>query len=715
MNLQDVRNIWQTAKDHGLGWTVRRVLYEAQLRSGYHKRMLPKRKWEDIDMTKWLKPGYRPEKFFERWKDTNPTFFFSGKDKAAYAEAILKVNPNLKAELSDVNITKLRYFSKLNYQVSYPNIWFTNVFLDPDVQVSADKHWSEYPMYSSEYEDLKFIWEPGRFAIVYDLVRAYFLTNDESLPEQYWQMIESWIENNPPNTGPHWKCGQETSLRLMAWYFGFFAFMDAEATTSERFINFLTAVTLQADRVSKDWKYSFIQQSNHAVSEGLGLYITGMLFPQLRKAKSWVEKGKVILEDRALFLFRKDGTYFQKSHNYLRFIIHAYLYILAFAEANEDEFSEQLKSRLSAAVDYLTAVVDPESGFVPNFGSNDGALIFPLNTCDFRDYRPTLAAANYYINGTHLFENGPWHEDLVWLFGPKAIVKEVEKIEMPSNSRRFDISGIYTLRSSASWLFMHAESLKDRPAHADALHVDLWWKGLNICVDPGTYLYYGHKPWKDALKHTRFHNTISIDDKDQMERTYRFTWGYWHDCQLNHFESEGATKVLEVSHNGFERLPDPVIHKRCVIALEGDYWIVIDDIIGKATHKVQLNWLLKDFPYESDDKHIKLDTPKGVFELGIFSDESGLEDFSINRGEDQMVPEGWVANYYGYKEPGIYLSYFQETALPLRIISCLGPKGWTFSSNYIENKLILHTPDSTFELRLKETGKDKIYDSVIVN
>ena len=42
---------------------------------------------------------------------------------------------------------------------------------------------------------------------------------------------------------------------------------------------------------------------------------------------------------------------------------------------------------------------DENSGKVPNYGANDGALVFPLSTCGYLDYRPQLNAINYIING----------------------------------------------------------------------------------------------------------------------------------------------------------------------------------------------------------------------------------------------------------------------------------------------------------------------------
>jgi asparagine synthase (glutamine-hydrolysing) len=719
--LKKLKTAYHAAKDFGFKWTLRRVFYEFQLRSGHHKRNFPKRLWRENELDFWLKDGFDSKDILKIWLDTEPRFFFSAQNKTQIAEAIIRLNnsnPEALEDLKKTDINYLTYFTKLKYKVIYPDIWFTNPFLDPPVKVASDLHWSEYPVYSKEYEDIKFLWEPGRFSIVYDLVRAYFLTNDEKFPRQYWELIENWIDHNPPNTGPHWKCGQETSLRLMAWYFGLFAFLESPETTPARFSKMLGSVGAQAHRVSKDLEYSFLQHSNHAISEGLGLYVTGLLFPQFKESENWKKIGFENLSERALYLIRPDGTYLQKSHNYLRFILHAYLYILPLAEANGEVFPDNLKERLKVALAYLKTVLDEKSGKTPNFGSNDGALIFPINSCDFTDFRSLIGAWHYYFFQEKLFEDGPWNEDLVWLFGvpshsPSSSDLDKNKVRRRVNSppdkgiHQFEKGGIYTVRGENSWAFMHAETFKDRPAHADALHVDLWWRGLNICIDPGTYLYYGHTPWLDAYKHTYVHNTVTVDGKDQMERAYRFTWGHWHNCKVNAVWENEFSRGIELEHNGFERLKDPVIHRRAVLNLEGDFWIVIDDLVGEGEHELTLHWLVNDFPMVQNEDGIQLNTPEGKFEVKIF----GGGTFEIIQGDPEKGIFGLKSNYYGVIEPAISVKNHWNGKLPKRLISCFGSDKWQIELD--KNNIIrASTSNKSIELVCKDVGRKNIVQKI---
>ncbi|RME94263.1 MAG: hypothetical protein D6772_14900 [Bacteroidetes bacterium] len=703
--LASIRLAWQTARDFGLGWTLRRLGYEIQLRAGWHRRRMPMRAWYEKEYQHWLTTTRSPEELLREWRISRPKFLYQPADFRNLRALIAPLLGDLPIHS---NPTRLRFFSAETFPVDWPASWFTNPFTTPPSQCDPTKHWSAYPMYTSEYEDLKYIWEPGRFTQVYELVRAYVLGADQTAAEQYWQLVESWIEHNPPNTGPHWKCGQETSLRLLAWYVGLFAFVDDPATTPERFARLLGAVAAQADRVTKDWRYSYLQQSNHAASEGMGLYLTGLFFPQLRHAAEWRKLGKYILEERVEFLFRPDGTYFQKSHNYLRFIVQVYLVVQRVADLNEDALAPAIHTRLQAALTYLESVLDRPSGYAPNFGSNDGALVLPFNSCDFRDFRPTIGALHYYFRREQCFVPGPWSEDLGWLFGAQALQTPICELP-PAQSSRFDHSGIYTLRGSESWAFTHAESITDRPAHADALHLDIWWRGLNLVCDPGTYLYYGHPPWRDAFKHTRFHNTVTVDRKDQMERGYRFTWGYWHDCRTNAMLVAGPVQWLEVEHEGYHRLPDPVTHRRTTILID-DCWIIIDDLIGQAVHDLGLHWLLADSSYEEINHSLRLSTQVGTWQLACWNlnQVAGPQRLPLNiqEGTSTKLPGGQAAFYYGKLTPALQLEARVNDQLPVRLLTVMGPHGWLLHLK--AEKWTLTTHKDRYELWINEVGRSPV-------
>ena len=53
----------------------------------------------------------------------------------------------------------------------------------------------------------------------------------------------------------------------------------------------------------------------------------------------------------------------------------------------------------------------------------------------------------------------------------------------------FDKGGYYCIREKDTFSFIRCGRYKDRPAHADNLHLDIWYQGENYLFDGGSYKY----------------------------------------------------------------------------------------------------------------------------------------------------------------------------------------------------------------------------------
>src|SRR6185369_10227111 len=143
------------------------------------------------------------------------------------------------------------------------------------------------------------LWEIGRFGVAYAAVRAWCATRDDAHAETFWQLVESWRDENPPNCGVHWMCGQECAYRAIAWTFALFGLLDAPATTDERVTRLVEMLAAHGDRIEANIGFAVSQKNNHGVNEALGLFTIGSLFPALRNAARWEKKGRDLLEREA--------------------------------------------------------------------------------------------------------------------------------------------------------------------------------------------------------------------------------------------------------------------------------------------------------------------------------------------------------------------------------------------------------------------------------
>jgi hypothetical protein len=361
-------------------------------------------------------------------------------------------------------------------------------------------HWTEYEtnpqLLSALYSplsDIKFIWEPARFGWAYLLGRAYYLTQNEIYAETFWKFFEQFTESNPPNLGPHWMNGQEVAIRLMALVWAGQVFETAAASSAERRARLAGAVAAHASRIPPTLVYARAQNNNHLITEAAGLYTAGLALPEHPDALNWRALGWRWLN----WAFRNQisgyGEYIQHSTNYHRVMLDTALWVNTI---KADEWPRLTLQSLGRATHWLFSMLDPASGRTPNLGANDGALILPLAATTFNDFRPTVqAAARAFLR--FQMPAGAWDEMPLWL-GLDAHEKSYE-----SNLYMAD-----HLRGRDSWAYLRATQFPSRFGHMDQLHLDLWWRGLNIAQDAGTYLYNADPPWDNPLV-AAAHNTVT--------------------------------------------------------------------------------------------------------------------------------------------------------------------------------------------------------------
>jgi len=674
---------WRAVNEYGLGWLAARFAYEMQVRTGFQALRFPQRSWAEDELATWLAPKIpaRPDEYSDYWREHRPPFFFEPSSRGAHAQELRGILgdaglQSLSGEASQIEQGVFGYFFSQLGEPGFPPDWHRNPFTGQ--RTSPSTHWSRIPMFSPETGDLKFIWEPGRFASAYKLARAYWAIGDETYAESFWRLVESWERSNPPNHGAHWKCGQETSLRIMAWCFALYAFSDSPATTPERLARLVGMIAAQADRVSGDHVYARLQRNNHSISEGVGLWTVGLLFPELRRSEQWRSQGREILVEEAARQIAGDGSYVQNSTNYHRLMLHDYIWAIRLGELCGEQLPDSVLERIERAVEFLYQMQDTETGQTPAYGPNDGALILPLNECGYSDFRPALGAGYYLVQHRRVYEAGPWDEDLLWLFGEESLKAPVEPLERSSFAARD--GGYYTLRGNRAFAFTRCVNYTYRPAQADMLHLDLWWRGTNVACDPGTYLYYAAAPWGNNLSGTETHNTVTVDREDQMTRGPRFMWFDWTEAEALVFErsAEGSLERFEGQHNGYARLNPPVTHRRSVVRAGDNIWVVVDDLLGEGAHIVDGQWLLHpgDHLLDEGGRRLRLSLPIGELKLYWSSWELDGASADVSCGDESKAPRGWRSRYYGLREPALSLELTGRGRLPCRLawVFVLGPE-----------------------------------------
>jgi hypothetical protein len=671
----------QVGRAFGMRDGMLRLEYELQRGSGLMSwRMRSVQGWDSWAL-KRIAPGARAEDIRAARRDGSRPFFFT--DVQTVGTSIRKaIGPEgeegVLAEAERILAGNLPFFGQLSFACEFPPRWFRNPLTGQSV--SPQHPWTRMRFASPVYGDLKFILEPSRFLFVYPLVRAYALSGDERFPRAFWNAIEDWARHSPPMAGPLWICGQECSLRILAWTFALHGFIHSPSTTNARVALLVSMIAAHAWRTAQTLGYARSQRSNHLISEAVGLWTAGTLYPELREAQVWKNLGAHLLHEAALDQITPEGVSQQHSFNYQRMILHLLLWALRLAEIQRAPLDGDIRQRAQAAFDFIRSFVDPVSGFAPNYGSDDGSLILPLALGQHSDFRPLLQLGAGVLNRPAL-QPGPWDEAALW-FGVEPVVAEKVAPTSPPPAK----TGYFRLGDETSWALVRAGHYSRRPFQADQLHVDLWWRGINLARDAGTYLYNGPPPWNNGLAGTAVHNTVRVDHRDQMRRAGRFLWVDWAQASGGLYSSHNCTwsDRFEGKHDGYRR--SGVAHHRAVHWLTGSGWMIVDDIEGAGEHDLQLHWLAADLPYELSESpfQVVFMSEGSRIRWSVFASVPG--NAAIVRAGSQVqnhtgkssVPEialadtqllGWESPTYGDLRPAVSLVYQTRSRLPVRFVT----------------------------------------------
>jgi hypothetical protein len=555
----------QLASNMGMRYISFRLFYELKRKSGLLKKKFP------------TNPKLIPFLNLSEWRKVSQPFFFQSRENLR-----LEKNPNahLKDAFEKILKGEIPFFSSQCFDLGLNYDWVTNP--DTGFRYDINRHWTAINDYSQEAGDIKYVWEKSRFSFLYTVIRYDYHFNEDHSTFVLNQIVD-WIEKNPLNCGPNYKCSQEISLRLLNWIFALYFYKNAASLTEDIFQKIMQSIYWQLHHVYHNIHFSRkTVRNNHALTETLTLYLVSLLFPQFPEASKGKRKGKEWFEKEIAYQIYKDGAFLQFSMNYHRVVVQLLTWALKIADLNNESFNPVVYERAYQSVNFLYQCQEGSNGYLPNYGSNDGALFFKLSDNDYRDYRPQLNALHILLTGKSLYNET--YEDAGW-YGDKTTLN-FEPLKKQMGIHKFEIGGYYLIRENDTLTFIRCGKHFDRPAHADNLHVDIWYKGENLLLDGGTYKYNTDT---DSLKYfmgTHSHNTVMLDDQDQMLKGSRFIWYYWSQAAEAQIEEQEEYFEFRGKVSCFRQLSGKIVHERILRKMKGKpEWYVTDIIHNKPKNR----------------------------------------------------------------------------------------------------------------------------------
>ena len=600
-------------KHLGPTWLVQRLWFKVEKKLGLLEKRMPIQSWAALQPASIARSA-------EVWRIKTPFLpigQISREELAPWCEGYaIETGHSPVAEARGLAQGKIRIFHSRFFDLGYPLSWNRNV-LSGRLH-NNQVHWSKIT--DSGNDDIKGVWEASRFSWVFPLVRAWVIEGSDFYPETFWKLFEDWMENNPPNRGPQWMCGQESALRLLAVTYALQAFRDHPSTTDKRIFLTSQLAKTTATRIKGHISYAISQSNNHSISEAVGLFTAGVMWPNCAEASEWRADGIEILISEINKLVNPDGGFSQHSTNYHRLFLHLVIWAELVLRAEHQTFPEKTLKKIRLATEFLGDLLDDE-GNVPRYGPDDGAYLFPLSGSSHDDFRPVVNAAKILFTGSRLAE-GPWDEEALLLCGPlpasSADFSSKEFVDKP-------FSGISLFKNSLGTLFFRNPSFefRHRPNHADQLQVSIKWGNEWVTEDIGTFSYNSKIPGADGAS-AKQHSLVTVNNRSPMKRFSRFLWLPWTKCRR-----AVSSNSIKATHNGYS----PFSTERTVQRFSEGF-VIIDKIKGPKVAEICLRWQGR--------------TKSTLEQLSISCSIESKEDW---RTGDEKSGEGWYSSSYGLREP----------------------------------------------------------------
>ncbi len=467
-------------------------------------------------------------------------------------------------------------------------------------------HWSRVDYLNpAAVGDKKIIWELNRHSHFVTFGQAYWLTGDEKYAEAFVAQATAWMDANPPGRGINWASSLEVSFRAMAWLWAWHL-LAGSAALSPAFVLRLMKFLIAHGSHIETYLSRYFSPNTHLTGEALGLLYLGTALTELQRSSEWCDLGYRVLLEQMPVQVRADGVYFEQASYYHRYTADFYTHLVALARVRDVHLPDVVEERLKLMLDHLMWITRPD-GTTPLTGDDDGGRLIHFAARAADDFRDTLAT------GAALFKRSDWKYvageaavETLWLLGPRGLshYDAIEPEPPRHHSRAFPDGGCYVLRDG--WSPVAGYALIDGGphgagscghAHADALSLEFAADGFNWLIDPGTFTYTGDPQLRDQFRLTAAHNTVTVDDEPQSVPAGPFAWQQVAQSQVSEFIATGSIIYFEGSHNGYERLADPVTHTRSVLFIKANratgqlpYLVVRDSFKARGRHRYALRY-----------------------------------------------------------------------------------------------------------------------------
>jgi heparinase II/III-like protein len=442
--------------------------------------------------------------------------------------------------------------------------------------------------------DHKVTWELNRHQHLVTLAKAWLLSRQDKYAHEAIAQWYSWQRANPYPLGVNWASSLEVAFRSLSWLWLRHLLASCPILSASFGKDLLRAQALNGRHIHQ-YLSTYFSPNTHLLGEAVALFFIGTLSPEISAAGKWKEQGWRIIQQEAQRQVQPDGVYFEQSLYYHVYALDLLLHARLLASRNGVESPagfDDILGKMLGAVRALAQVGPPDG-----FGDDDGGRVFNprRNRAEHMTDPLAIGATLFHSEGSR--SNAALTEEAIWLFGADAIHWTAKSSDMIDGPKvySFKNGGVYIAASHEPSQQMVIDAGpqgtgRSGHGHADALSIKVSFGKRPWLVDAGTFGYITPGGERQIFRGTRAHNTLAVDGLDQAHPEGPFAWSAIPAVHAECWIPGASFTLFAGSHSGYERLAQPVRHRRFVFHLDGAFWLVRDVVEGRGSHLLETSW-----------------------------------------------------------------------------------------------------------------------------
>jgi hypothetical protein len=505
--------------------------------------------------------------------------------------------------------------ANLNVDGYFTEVGHTQNVLNENGTINWSASWSQ---------DTEWHWQFHRMNWLVNMARVYRNTEDKVYAETWIFLITDWIKNNEPG----YPRTLDTGNRLRNWvesYQNMIHVTKSEHITPEDHALMLKSMMEQVLFLRDNWR----DIGNWGASETRGMGQVVAMFPEFTFSAEtdWDDWKDLVLQRVAHHLtidYRPDGVQIETSPMYHALEFRNLLQTYSLLEMNGVTISDTLVALFERPAEVMKQVTKPDGNYVMIGSTDQDSYLnrYLRRAGELFDRQDFIYVATTGDSGEPAVETFK-----LFPYGGLGIMRDTWGHDRQSfrNSKYL----LFNFTTNEPW-----------HSHFDMMSIEAYANGRTILIDPGRYSY--NPTWRAQFKSSQSHSTIVVNDRNQQMHVHGFAEGY----------AQPGFQYIDGHHDGF---PFDVKHRRKILFVKPDYWIVSDLLTGSGEHTYDQYFHFEPFYRTRHD----VDPVTGAFSTPDFA----LVPAEENRGEPEML-SGYVSYSYGEKSQSPVIRYKKGGGLP---------------------------------------------------